>query len=208
MLTRALIVVALLMAAAAYASRSSSAEALVARDALADLPMTIEDWRGQTAAPFHDDILAKLGVDDYINRYYERSGMPPVAVYVGYYATQRQGDTIHSPQNCLPGAGWTPIEAGRQQLHVGGRAVSVNRYIITKGLDRQVVLYWYQGRNRVVASEYANKAYLMLDAARLRRTNGGLVRLMMAAPGEASVDLDGLNAFATALVPRLARHLP
>ena len=112
----------------------------------------------------------------------------PVGIYIGYYASQRQGDTIHSPQNCLPGAGWHPVETGVGNLQADGRTVTVNEFVIQKGLDRQVVFYWYQGRGRVVANEYANKAFLMLDAARLHRTNGGLVRLI------APIGLDGRGA--------------
>jgi EpsI family protein len=129
-------------------------------------------------------------------------------VYVGYYASQRQGDTIHSPQNCLPGAGWRPVETGVAGLHVGDRTVPVNQFVIQKGLDRQVVFYWYQGRGRVIANEYQNKAFLMLDAARLHRTNGGLVRMMapiVSTPDAAKAEL---SVFAALLFPQLDRHLP
>ena len=95
----------------------------------------------------------------------------PVGLYAGYYRSQRQGDTIHSPQNCLPGAGWRPVSSATINLTSPGGSVPVNQYVIQKGLDQQVVLYWYQGRGRVVANEYANKALLMWDAATLQRTN-------------------------------------
>jgi len=92
-------------------------------------------------------------------------------------------------------------------LEVNGRRVPVNRYVIQKGLDKQVVLYWYQGRGRVVANEFKNKALLMWDAATLRRTNGGLVRVIVPQiqPGDATKDA---VAFATALIPRLERLMP
>jgi EpsI family protein len=135
-----------------------------------------------------------------------------VSLYIGYYGSQRQGDTIHSPQNCLPGAGWQPVEGGRVPLDVDGRRVTVNRYVIQKGLDRQVVLYWYQGRGRVVANEYANKLWLMLDAARLHRSDGALVRVVapvLRSPGGslAAAD-DAAAAFTRTIFPRLPAHLP
>ena len=125
-------------------------------DAGEDLPLALGDWQGHPAAPFADDVVAQLGVDDYIHRQYQRAGGAPVAVYAGYYDSQRQGDAIHSPQNCLPGAGWQPVESGRLAIGRDSGAPIVNRYVIARGADRQVVLYWYQGRNRVVANEYAH----------------------------------------------------
>ena len=208
MLIRALIVLVLLSAAALYGSTATAPETPVVRAPLADLPITIDQWRGYPATPFADDVVAELGVDDYTNRLYMRPGGSPIAVYVGYYASQREGDAIHSPQNCLPGAGWTPIEAGRQDLRLGNGRVTVNRYVIAKGLDRQMVLYWYQGRNRVIANEYANKLLLMVDAGRLHRTNGGLVRLITPIVGTPEVAGDELTAFASALLPLLPQYLP
>ena len=115
---------------------------------------------------------------------------------------------IHSPQNCLPGAGWRPVESGVTTLQVGDRAVPVNQFVIQKGLDKQVVFYWYQGRGRVIANEYANKALLMLDAARLHRTNGGLVRLIAPVVSTPDAAKAELAAFAALVFPHLDRHLP
>ena len=208
MVARSLILIGLVAAAGAYASGASGEEVPVHREPLASLPSTIEGWQGRDSAPLADDIVAVLGVDDYVNRYYARAGRPPVALYAGYYASQRQGDTIHSPQNCLPGAGWQPVSSERVTLHAAGTPITVNRYVIQKGIDRQAVLYWYQGRGRVVADEYANKAWLMLDAARLRRTNGALVRLITPVAASPEAAFEELAAFTAAVFPRLTAHLP
>lgn len=208
MLTRAAIVLALLLAAGVYGSRAGSAETVVPRAPLAALPLAIGEWQGHESAPLEDDVLAQLGVDDYVSREYGHQGSAAVGVYVGYYASQRQGDTIHSPQNCLPGAGWRPVETDVANVRVGERTISVNQFVIQKGLDRQVVFYWYQGRGRVIASEYANKALLMLDAARLHRTNGGLVRLITPVVSTAEAAKAELAAFAALVFPHLDRHLP
>jgi EpsI family protein len=208
MVQRAVVVIAFLVVAAFYSAHAGSAESVVAREPLSRLPLSVGEWHGQEASPLADDVLAQLGVDDYVNRQYFRAGSVPVGVYVGYYASQRQGDTIHSPQNCLPGAGWRPVETGMADLQTNGGRVRVNQFVIQKGLDRQVVLYWYQGRGRVVANEYRNKALLMLDAARLHRTNGGLVRMI--APVSNSVDeaKQTVSNFAVLVFPYLDRHLP
>jgi EpsI family protein len=177
------------------------------RESLATTPVSLQGWQGMDVA-LGDDVLAQLGVDDYINRRYIAADAPPVALYVGYYASQRQGDTIHSPQNCLPGAGWRPVSAERTTVDLDGRTIPVNRFIIQKGLDRQAVFYWYQGRSRVVANEFANKAWLMLDAARLRRTDGGLVRAITPVSSAPDAAFATLTAFSTALFPYLTSRLP
>ena len=208
MIARACIVLLLLLGAGAYTAKAGSTEATVERSDLNQLPSTLSTWHGVDTEPLADDVVAKLGVDDYLNRFYSRADGPPIAVYVGYYGSQRQGDTIHSPQNCLPGAGWQPVESGRQVLGEGDEAVEVNRYVIAKGLNKQVVFYWYQGRGRIVANEYANKLFLMADAARLGRTNGGLVRLISPVVSTPAAATAELTAFAAALRPHLSRHLP
>lgn len=207
MMARAVVVVCLLAVAAIFSTRVAGNETPVDRQPLSELPYAIGEWRGREAAPFSGDVVAQLGVDDYIHRSYVSADGVPLALYAGYYASQRQGDTIHSPQNCLPGAGWRPVSSETISLDLGSRVVPVNKYVIEKGRTQQVVLYWYHGRGRVVANEYANKALLMWDAARLRRTNGGLVRLIAPqAPGHDSTSR--VVAFATSLVPHLERVMP
>ncbi|HET7216522.1 MAG TPA: EpsI family protein [Vicinamibacterales bacterium] len=207
MLARAVITAALIVSAGAAVHFASARAATAARSPLSELPLEIDGWRGFESVPLSDDVVATLGVDDYVNRQYHR-GKLPIATYVGYYASQRSGDTIHSPQNCLPGAGWLPVASGPQRIDAGGTTVTVTRYDIVKGLDRQVVLYWYQGRGRVISGEYANKGWLMLDAARYGRSDGGLVRLIAPAHGHGDDALREVTAFAAALLPRLPRYLP
>jgi EpsI family protein len=211
MLTRAAVVSALIVVVGIYGTRVAGSERPVTRAELSSLPRDIAGWTAPTDTALDDEVLEVLGVDDYVNRLYMRSGQPPVSLYIGYYGSQRQGDTIHSPQNCLPGAGWQAIEAATTTLDVGQPPVTVNRYIIEKGIHRQVVLYWYQGRGRVVANEYANKFWLMVDAARLHRTNGALVRVIspVSAGSGGMQGADAASAqFAHDLYPLLSNYLP
>ena len=208
MLSRAAIALALIVACGVYAGGSAAPERPVARTSLAEMPLALGVWQGSEATPFADDVLSQLGVDEYLNRHYTAASTAPVSVYVGYYASQRQGDTIHSPQNCMPGAGWQPVFSDRATISAGSSSLPVNRFVIQKGLNRQAVLYWYQGRGRVVANEFANKGWLMLDAARLRRTDGGLVRLISPVTRTPEDAFAVLTAFSSALVPHLWRHLP
>jgi len=215
-LVRTLVVAMCLLAGWAYLARSSRAETLPPREPLALLPLTLESWNGRNEQPFEPEILEVLGVDDYIVRSYFRPGAA-VGLYIGYYFTQRQGDTIHSPLNCLPGAGWQPLELGRSTVDVldspdrsTTRPVEVNRVVIGKGLDRQLVLYWYQSRDRVVASEYWGKIYTVLDAVEFNRTDAALVRVIVPIPDQGSVEKAESEAiaFVQAMFPHLGRHLP
>jgi EpsI family protein len=182
-------------------ARGAGSEQPVARESLSTFPRAVDSWTAAGDVPLDEEVVRVLGVDDYVSRTYVSTAGDPANLYIGYYASQRQGDTIHSPQNCLPGAGWQPVESTRTSLAIDGKTVPVNRYVIEKAGARQVVLYWYQGRGRVVANEYANKLWLMVDAARLRRTNGSLVRIV-AANGRAAED------FARVIYPRLSDYLP
>jgi EpsI family protein len=210
---RALVLSAGILTAGVYGSHLTGREREAPRQSLASLPRALGEWSAPADVPLGNDALAVLGVDDYVSRtYLSTASAPAVNLYVGYYDSQRQGDTIHSPQNCLPGAGWQPIEGGRARLELGDRTEIVNRYVIQKGLDRQVVLYWYQGRGRVVANDYANKFWLMVDAARLHRSNGALVRVIASAGrstgGSVAAADTAASGFARALFPYLGARLP
>lgn len=198
-------------ATAGYLAVTTRAEPVPIRESLTTCPMELSDWSGRRAPDFDEATLSILGVDEYINRVYLDANRLPIGLYVGYYGSQRQGDTVHSPLNCLPGAGWSPVSFGRIPVPVTGAstpAVTVNRYVIEKGTERQLVLYWYQGHGRVVASEYWGKIYMVLDAIRTNRTDGALVRII--APivtTEADAERQAVS-FAQVLFPMLKRYLP
>jgi len=204
---RAAMVVVLLASAAVLERTVSGAEATVTRAPLDTLPLVIDGWHGRPAAPLAKDVVALLGVDDHVYRTYARAGVP-INLYAGYYNSQRRGDAIHSPQNCLPGAGWQPVDSSVAEVPSATGNVRVNQYVIQKGLQKQVVLYWYQGRGRVIANEYSNKALLMWDAATRRRTSGGLVRIIT--PVTSTTDAASRHAvgFATAVLPQLQQVMP
>jgi EpsI family protein len=220
-MTRRILVVALLLVMTfGYLAHKSTAEPTLIREPLVTLPMQLGAWSGQQAPDFEQKILKILGVDDYARRtYYSRSEPGWVSLYIGYYASQRQGDTVHSPLNCLPGAGWIPISQDRATFMVkdtptasGDREITVNRFIIQKGLDRQLVLYWYQSHGRVVASEYWGRIYTVTDAIRDNRTDAALVRVIVPILGEAPADVSAAHArgvrFVQTMFPYLGRHLP
>lgn len=225
MILRTLLVSLVLLAASTVAARSTKTEPVPVRRPLDEFPLQIASWQGVQTPGFSERVLNALGVDDYLTRVYARPGEAPVELYIGYYESQRQGDTIHSPMNCLPGAGWIPISATRATMPVEEtipeadaagvrrlRRIEVNRFLIQKGLDRQVVLYWYQSHGRAIASEYRGRLYMVLDAIRLNRTDAALIRVISpVADSEAHEEESGFRrtvAFVEAIFPLLGRHLP
>ena len=208
MTTRLLVTSALLLAAAGYLARATQAEVIPLKQPLHGLPLRLERWQGSELPPLPPAILKEVGVDEYVNRIYASATEPLISLYVGYYASQRQGDTMHSPLNCMPGAGWEPVHQARATFDVptgasGSRSITVNNFVIQKGLDRQLVMYWYQSRDRVVASEYAGKVYTVYDAIRLNRTDGALVRVITPIVGEGAPAEEAASGRAREFVQRM-----
>jgi EpsI family protein len=206
----------LFLASAGYVAVASETEPTPIRESFVSFPMQLGQWRGSASENFSKEILDVLGVDEYLNRTY-RTDKAIVGLYVGYYQSQRQGDAIHSPLNCLPGAGWEPISRTYLPVTVetspGGptREISINRYLIRKGLETQVVLYWYQSQGRVVANEYASKVYMVWDAIRSNRTDAAMVRVVAPVLRQGASDADAERAsveFVKTIFPLLGRYLP
>jgi EpsI family protein len=216
MRTRVIVIVGCLLAASVMVARADRYAAPPPRMTFTAFPMQLGEWQGFQRPPFSDQILAILGLDDYLTRYYVRPDRTTADLYVGYWESQRQGDTMHSPQNCLPGAGWEPVS--RRALTFadprspGGKPLSVNRLIIEKGLERQLVLYWYQGRGRVIGNEYWSKIYLVWDAAIHNRTDAAIVRIMVRladrSPAAESAAEQAALSFVNELMPPLGKYLP
>jgi EpsI family protein len=156
-------------------------EARISRQPLKDFPAQLGTWR-QTGADlrFDEETEKILRADDYLSRNFVSDGRM-ASFYVGYYATQRNGATYHSPLNCLPGSGWVMSDAARITIVPagGGASFEANRYVVTNGKDRALMVYWYQGRGRALSSEYWGKFYTVLDSVRRRRSDGAMVRVMV-----------------------------
>jgi EpsI family protein len=208
---RSLFVATLLAAAGLFLHVRSRAEVLPPREALTSFPQQVGEWVGQDVG-IPPKVLEVLGPGEFLERTYSRSSEEPIVdLFLAYFPSQRTGDTIHTPKNCLPGAGWTPIESSRMLLgRPGGSPITVNRYVIAKGSDRLLVLYWYQAHGRVVASEYWAKYYLVADAIRMNRTDGALIRVITpVASGEGSQRAEQRALrFTQGIVPLLDDYIP
>ena len=154
-------------------------EAHVDRKELKNFPESIGAWQKTGNDQIFDEAYLKvLRASDYLSRDFRKSDGQLANLYVGYYATQRSGATYHSPLNCLPGSGWTLSEPGKASIALSdGTSFVANKYVIETGNFRSMMIYWYQGRGRNVASEYWGKFYTVFDSVRLRRSDGALVRV-------------------------------
>jgi EpsI family protein len=126
-----------------------------------------------------DDEQRVAGMTNYVMRTYSRDSQLAFTTLVAYYDRQTRGKSIHSPRNCLPGAGWEVLSGGTDVVVSRGESFVVNRYMLKNGPARAVVYYWYQGRGRVVANEYAVKWNLLRDAALKGHTEEALVRVVV-----------------------------
>jgi EpsI family protein len=179
---------------------------------LAGLPAIIGEWALATEGRVEKEIQDLLKADDLLSRVYqERRGRQAVSLFVAYFNSQRTGVSPHSPKNCLPGSGWAPSQAGTVSISVPGRAnpITVNYYLVSRGEAQSVVLYWYQSRGRVIASEYAAKFYLVADAIRYNRTDTALVRVVApVAGGDQEAALVIAKRFVADCFPALRPFLP
>ena len=193
---------------------------------LSQMPDTIDGKVAQDI-PLQDDVLAVLGKGDFLNRLYsvpkqqtvslQPGSSPedsyPVGLFIGYFPTQRTGQSIHSPQHCLPGAGWTFESSYSRYTNlddVKGNRFNVGEYVINNGESRQFVIYWYQAHGRSIANEYKAKAYMVADAIRYNRTDGALVRVITPIAGGEPVEEARARAvrFTSRMTPYLSQFIP
>jgi EpsI family protein len=186
-------------------------EAKVTRRELKEMPSQVGSWHQVgNDQRFDAQTESVLGADDYLSRTYATSDGRAASFYVGYYATQRTGATYHSPLNCLPGSGWEMNEAASVMITpVGGApAFEANRYIVQNGDEKQLLIYWYQGRGRKVASEYWGKIYTVIDSVRRRRSDGARVRVMMPVGRSEEETLKAATDLAAQIAPSLPEFVP
>jgi EpsI family protein len=155
--------------------------------------------------------LRVAGVSSYLMRNYESAAAPDTdwfSLYVGYYERQTQGKTIHSPKNCLPGGGWEPLASRTEEIATGIGRVKVNRYLLQRGTEQALVLYWYQGRGRVQANEYIVKWDLLRDAALRQRSEEALVRIVVPVTAGEPAAFDRAARAAAEIIPSVYGALP
>lgn len=202
--------VLILLVAALFLHSRSHAEVLPPHEELSNFPARIGAWDGTTLT-IPSQALAVLGPGHFLERLYTHPGKPSVDLFLAYFPVQSTGDTIHSPKHCLPGAGWTPVES--KIIHVpwgNGNVLNANYYVLQLGLNKEVVIYWFQSQGRTVASEYWAKFYLVADALRVNRTDGALVRVItpVAVGEDLNAGKERALDFTRLVLPMLGKFIP
>jgi EpsI family protein len=206
------IVSATMLATAIGLQAHSSTEIIPPHQPLSSLPSQIDGWKG-TDNVLDQQTLDILGPGEFLVRTYEDASelQPWINLYIAYFPSQKAGDTIHSPDHCLPGAGWIPTS--REVIRLArpdGSSIPVNRYVVSKLLERQLVLYWFQAHGRVLASEWQARYYLISDSIYMNRSDGGMVRLMTPMLDGESPDAAQVRMmkFGSQLLPLLDSYIP
>jgi len=169
------------------------------------LPLNLKGWAGETDY-FDPGIVAQLGAADYILRRYRDPSGKILWIYAGYWGSQQIADSrVHSPAVCLPGAGWVILNAKILPIRVSGRTITVNRNVIQKEDQTQIVLYWYQIHGTVVARELQASAFLAWTALTQRRSDEALVRINAPLVGGTQDTLQRIVAFVQTTFPQLTR---
>ena len=210
--TTSFILASLLIAGTAVLLQArAGSEVFPPRLDLKQFPDQLGEWTGRDV-PIEKDVLDILRPSDYLLRVYQSPQRTPyIDLFIPYYRSQRAGEAPHSPQHCLPGSGFTPIENQHVTLAIPGHVpFPANRYLISKADDRQLVLYWFWAHDRGVASEYWAKYYLVKDAIQMNRSDGSLVRVTTPMyPGEtADAAQQRLLPFIDEVVPQLNSYIP
>jgi len=202
-----LLLTLLLVSCFAVRLRLGASPAIPLREPLAKFPNQVGSWKLESQPALTDDVLGVLKADDYMLRNYNDASGEVAQLFVAYYRTQHAGDSMHSPKNCLPGAGWEPIQSDEVALAAGPK---VNRFVVGKEGDRDLVLYWYQAQGRIIASEYWGKLYLVWDSMREGRRDGAIVRVLVPMAHNESVADATARALSLAngSMPLLGKFLP
>jgi EpsI family protein len=209
----AFILTVVLLAQAALVYGYTRREIVPVHTPLATVPSTIGQWQQVSEHTIDKEIQDILKADDLLSRSYAGPSYPAqISLFVAYFKSQRSGVTPHSPRNCMPGSGWTPVVSDIVHLNdIPGRTtpIEVNRYVVQRGEAKSLVMYWYQSRDRTVASEYTAKFYVVADAMRYNRTDTALVRVIVPlASGDVESGERAATEFIRAMYAPVRKHFP
>jgi EpsI family protein len=200
----------LLLGALLFLQLRSTGEAVPVRHSLDTFPVKVGNWQGREATIFEVEILNILKVKDYLMRRYVDPTGRSLWLYIGYWDTQRKGAQIHSPKNCLPGGGWEPLEASQITILLPPpyAPITVNRYLLQKDRNQQLVFYWYHSQGEAIAGEVAARIAMVKSAIVRNRTDGALVRVSSPVYGSVQETSERLVTFVQTMYPILGQFLP
>lgn len=205
-----LIALALLLATAALSHGIEFREKMPIKRPFTTFPQEVGEWRGARQA-MEQKFINELDLTDYVIVNYQNPAGREVNFYTAYYASQRKGESIHSPATCLPGSGWVFEESGDTRIALPvGRSMTVNRAFMQKGTVKELTYYWFPQRGRVLTNAWQLKLYTFWDALTRQRTDGALVRIITPVYPNERIESaeERLQAFTRQIVPVLDGYLP
>lgn len=205
--TSYLAAIILLVTAAVFLRAVENVPAVPLHHPLRDLPLRVAEWRGQSGL-LDPETVAALRADDYLLRSYDDGAGRGLILYAAYYTSQPPDTRIHSPAVCLPGAGWVIARTGLERIQLPGRTITVNRDLIQKGDDQEVVLYWFQMQGAVAATELQATSLLAWTSLTRHRSDEALVRINARLVGNVEETVRHEVAFVRAVFPLFRRILP
>jgi len=199
-----------LIAALLVVNLRSPGEAVPIRRTLDSFPSAVGAWQAREGVLLEPEIQNLLKAKEYLMRRDQDPAGQSVWLFIAYWDTLRKGVTPHSPRNCLPGSGWEPLESSMVTIPLPQpfAPIMVNRYLIQKDRDQQVVLYWYQSQGRAIAGEMAARVQLVKNSIVRHRTDGALVRISSPVYGSVQDTSDRLVRYVQVLYPALGGYLP
>jgi EpsI family protein len=203
--------VLLLIQGAVFYATAMRPEAVPDVAPLSAFPTAAGDWHMYQDVPIEKEVLAILRADDTLNRIYTNSNKEAAFLFMAFFRTQRSGQAPHSPKNCLPGSGWEALESDPITVNVPGRAepILTNRYVVARGNDKSVVLYWYQSHNRIIAGEFSAKFWLIADSIKYHRSDSALVKIVVPVRNnDAEAATKTAVEFVQSVFPAISRQLP
>ncbi len=199
----------LLLGAAGFVHSFDSEAETDIKIPLSHFPHEIGKWKAQNDMDLLDSVAAILGVDDYAFRDYRSPEGTTINFYASYFTANNRNKGFHSPLNCMPGSGWSVTSTETVDVLLpDGNEVQVRKMLLQRGSQYQMSFYWYQCRSRIIASEYWERIYRVLDSIRYSRTDGAFIRLIVTgSDGDVEVQ-EELNKFAGQVIPLLEEHFP
>ena len=187
----------------------SHSERITPNKPFSEFPLEIDQWKGNKGE-LDRKVYNILGVEDYILANYRKNSGETVNLYVGFYQSQKEGDIIHSPKNCMPGAGWKIMDTSIETVEMADteKKIKTIKLLLQKGEEKQVVLYWFQSRGRIISSEYMQKIWLVIDSVTKQRTDGSFVRLISPVTVDEGETIKVLKEFINKIYPFLNEYIP
>ena len=185
----------------------------VDRDPFSIFPRNMDVWSG-TFIRLDAEVEAVLAADDYVHMNYVTSdSRAPVNLFSAFYHKQTEGSGIHSPEVCLPVGGWEIFSFDTKTVSFPDTVYGtfdLNRAVIQKGLDKQLVYYWFEQRGTRHTNDFAAKMSVVKDSFQIGRSDGALVRFVTPIlRGESDADAEArIEQLMANALKRLPRFIP